>query len=105
MRICVVLQWVADCDVRISFFLDVSGINTYENRKSEWKCVYFHWFRACHVRILLVFKGSVVHNRLYCAAADLRYVYFHWFWEGWIPADLQKQCVWDRFNAKVIILV
>ena len=71
VRISLVLQRVADYDVRISFILDGSGNNNYGNRKSaEWKCVYFHWCCAGHVRILLVLKGYVQNNHLYCAAAD-----------------------------------
>ena len=53
--------------------LDRSGIKNYENRMSaEWNCVYFHWFCACHVRILLVFEGSAANNHLYCRSAEMR---------------------------------
>ena len=56
-------------------------------RSAEWKCVYFHWFRASCMRISLVLEGSVTNNPLYYAAANLECAYFQWFWAHRIPAD------------------
>ena len=69
------------------------------------KFMYFHWFCACHVRILLVLEGLVTNNALYCKVADCKYAYFQWFWEGWIPADLQKQWFWSSCKAKCFTLL
>ena len=72
------LQYIAKCAVGISlvyrklqiamytfpwFYMcpasKTIGIkNDLYRRSAEWTCVYFHWFGACHVHILLVLEGS-----------------------------------------------
>ena len=58
------------CNVRISCVLEKSDTNSPLYRRSaEWKCVYFHWFRALCMRISLVLEGSVTNNPLSKCAA------------------------------------
>ena len=69
--------------MRCSYFIGLVASVTKKrgNRKSaEWKCVYVHWFCACHVCILLVLEGLVTNNALDCKAAVRKRMYFHWFW-------------------------